>query len=88
MKLPQAWNPSSKTKTTATKVEARIDMSAEVAGAGLCPDCRQPMQPMTAGPVETLTCMGCRISLPIADPENTVEPPVEAVQGPSTYLDQ
>lgn len=72
MKTPQAWNnagikPAARTNVTATKVEARIDMSKEIAGAGLCPDCKGPMQIMSAGPVETNTCMPCRISLPLAD---------------------
>lgn len=71
MKMPSAYTnagkPATNTTTASAKVEARIDMSAEVAGAGLCPDCKQPMQIMTAGPVETNTCMPCRISLPLAD---------------------
>lgn len=81
MRMPQGWVSPAEKKVTATKVEARIDMGAEVAGAGLCPDCRKPMQPITAGPVETLTCMPCRISIPVADP-------VVASPGPSTALDQ
>lgn len=93
MKVPAAWNtaPSPSTvKAAATKVEARIDMSTEVAGAGLCPDCKQPMQPMTAGPVETQTCMDCRISLPLADPVEVVQDDAaaKAATGPNTYLDQ
>jgi hypothetical protein len=48
-------------------------MGAEVAGAGLCPDCKKPMQVMTAGPIETNTCMGCRISLPLPDDVPAVE---------------
>jgi hypothetical protein len=71
MKMPSAWTNAgksqSKTTTTATKVQARIDMSAEVAGQGLCPDCKKPMQVVTAGPVETHTCMDCRIALPLPD---------------------
>lgn len=96
MKIPQAYaNASSNSSTKVgakTKVEARIDMSEEVAGAGLCPDCQKPMQPMTAGPIETLTCMGCRIALPTADPEEVVQDDASSVDtasaGPSTYLDQ
>jgi hypothetical protein len=85
MKMPAAWAPAP-TKTDvrgSTQVTARIDMSAEVAGAGLCPDCHKPMEAITAGPVDTMTCMNCRISIPTAD-----EPVVEATAGPSTYLDQ
>lgn len=73
-KMPQAWTNAGAgpatapaTRVGAAKVEARIDMSAEVAGCGLCPDCRKPMVIMSAGPVETNTCMDCRISLPLAD---------------------
>lgn len=85
MKLPQGWAPAPKNDVRGSKkVEARINMSAEVAGAGLCPDCQKPMQQVTAGPVETLTCMDCRISLPTADEAE----PTEAAVGPSTYLDQ
>lgn len=96
MKIPQAYvsagGKTSVSATAPTKIEARIDMSAEVAGAGLCPDCQKPMIEMTAGPVETLTCMPCRISLPKADPEAVVQEDSvsvnEASAGPSTYLDQ
>lgn len=91
-KMPQAWTALSQpNKTTAgTKVEARINMSAEVAGAGLCPDCQKPMIEMVAGPVDTLTCMDCRISLPTKDPEEVVQDDAaaKASAGPSTYLDQ
>lgn len=81
LNMPKAWSTPSKTKTAAsTKVEARIDMSTEVAGAGMCPDCRKPMETVMAGAVETMTCMPCRISLPTADP-------TEATQGPTTYQD-
>ena len=94
MKIPQAYIQAGVKKEVkaATKVEARIDMSAEVAGAGLCPDCRSPMQPMVAGAVETLTCMPCRISIPTEDPEAVVQEDAvsvnEASAGPSTYMDQ
>ena len=94
MKIPQAWSSqgaSAPSAVTATKkVEARIDMSTSVAGAGLCPDCKQPMQPMVAAGVDTLTCMDCRIALPEADPEAVVQDDAAAKgsAGPSTYLDQ
>lgn len=95
MKTPQAWNSapartSSKTITATKKVEARIDMSTQIAGAGLCPDCKSPMQPMVAANVDTLTCMDCRISLPTADPEAIVQDDATAKgsAGPNTYLDQ
>lgn len=95
MKIPQAWSgtPSSTTSKTVTatkKVEARIDMSTQVAGAGLCPDCKSPMQPMVAAGVDTLTCMDCRIALPTADPTAVVQDDAAAQgsAGPTTYLDQ
>lgn len=92
MKLPAAWVGASTAQTRieaasklaapaakATKVEARIDMSAEVAGAGLCPDCRKPMEPMVAAGIDTMTCMGCRISLPTQDPDDVVQDNAESV---------
>jgi hypothetical protein len=82
MKIPQAWNQiTAKTAASPKEVNAnRINMSEEVAGAGKCPDCQKPMEVLTAGAFETMTCMACRISLPIADP-------VEAT-APSTSNDQ
>jgi len=93
MKLPQAWSNqsgSAPSAVTAKKVEARIDMSTAVAGAGLCPDCRKPMTPMVAASNDTLTCMDCRISLPVADPTEVVQDDANAKAsvGPNTYLDQ
>ena len=94
MKIPQAYSsagsPVQPTRVGATKVEARIDMSAEVAGQGLCPDCRKPMVEMEAGPCTTLTCMSCRIALPTADPVEVVQDDAaaKASAGPTTYLDQ
>lgn len=66
-----------------TKVTARIDMSAEVAGAGLCPDCRKPMDKAFANGIEVFVCHPDRIAIPVADP---VEEGAEetAVLGPST----
>jgi hypothetical protein len=69
MKLPQAW-----TKVAAhvgeqkpTPVTARVDMSAEVAGAGLCPDCKRPMGTGYANGHETYVCHADRISIPKPD---------------------
>jgi hypothetical protein len=44
--VPQVFADSGtkKIEAAAEKVEARINMSAEVAGAGLCPECQQPME--------------------------------------------
>lgn len=55
-----------------TDVRARVDMSAEVAGAGLCPDCRKPMIPSHANGHPVLSCTACRIVIPVKD-EPTAE---------------
>jgi hypothetical protein len=76
--VPQAYVQAGKKETT--KVTARIDMSAEVAGAGKCPECRKGMEISHANDIEVLVCHPCRIAIPTADK------PVEenAVFGPST----
>jgi len=56
-----------KVEASADKVTARIDMSAEVAGAGLCPECKSPMQKTHANNIPVLACDCCRISIPIKD---------------------
>jgi hypothetical protein len=58
-----------KQEATAAKsqVKARVDMSAEVAGAGLCPDCRKPMVPSHANGHPVLSCTACRIVIPVKD---------------------
>ena len=74
-KIPAAFANASATKTeakikleaSAQKVEARIDMSAEVAGAGLCPECRKPMERSHANGIPILTCDDHRIAIPVAD---------------------
>lgn len=56
-----------------TAVKARINMSAEVAGQGLCPECREPMVKMFANGIPVLTCMEDRITIPIGDEPNAEE---------------
>jgi len=51
----------------AKKVEGRIDMSADVAGAGLCPECHRPMERSHANGFPVLTCDEHRIAIPIPD---------------------
>lgn len=51
------------------KTEARIDMSAEVAGAGLCPECREPMVKSTANGIPVLICETHHIAIPVKDIE-------------------
>jgi hypothetical protein len=73
--IPAAFRDAAATKTEAktkleaksTKTEARIDMSADVAGAGLCPECRKPMERSNANGIPVLTCDEHRIAIPIAD---------------------
>ena len=55
------------TKASTQKVTARIDMSAEVAGAGLCPECKKPMQPCIANDIPVLICQEHRIVIPTPD---------------------
>ena len=74
-RFPGQWLRASVTKTelvakiekVPTDIRARIDMSAEVAGAGLCPECRKPMTRSTASGIPILVCMEDRIAIPIAD---------------------
>jgi hypothetical protein len=85
MAVPQAWVASVKKN----KVTARIDMSAEVAGAGLCPDCRKPMDRCFANGIECYVCHSDRIAIPVPDPvegSNTIDPGTkhDAIFGPST----
>jgi hypothetical protein len=76
LKIPEAFLRASATvvearaKVTASaekEVTARIDMSAEVAGAGLCPECRKPMEASTANGIPVLICREHRIAIPTAD---------------------
>lgn len=73
MKLPREWTQQGVIKqygisravtAMGKKVTARIDMSEDVAGAGLCPECKEEMQPMIANGINCLCCMNCRIVLP------------------------
>jgi hypothetical protein len=67
-KLPRAWLVAGSEKTE-TKVSARVDMSADVAGKGLCPECRNPMEVVMAGGNKVWACVADRISLPMPDDE-------------------
>ena len=76
-KFPKAWvaaNNAVSKKTEASKVEAKIDMSAEVAGRGLCPDCRKPMVEAYAAGHKVWACAADRIALPF--PDDTQNAPV------------
>jgi hypothetical protein len=82
IKIPKAFMDAPATKTEAkkkqeatkqvqakTEVKSRVDMSAEVAGAGLCPDCRKPMIPSHANGHKVVICQPCRIVIPVKDEE-------------------
>ncbi|QBQ74627.1 hypothetical protein BcepSauron_247 [Burkholderia phage BcepSauron] len=75
--LPQAFTSAGVTRTQiaaaiapANKIEARINMSAEVAGAGLCPECKKPMERSNANGFPVLICEAHRIAIPM--PNGTV----------------
>lgn len=69
--MPEAFAKSGEKKVEAAvdseKVEARINMSAEVAGMGLCPECQKPMERSHANGIPVLTCDLHRIAIPIQD---------------------
>jgi hypothetical protein len=65
MKLPQAWITAGVKKPA--EVTARIDMSADVAGQGNCPECKKPMTVVASGPSKMWVCAHDRISLPMPD---------------------
>jgi len=50
-----------------SKLTAKLDMSAEVAGKGMCPDCKRPMIVAMIGNVPSWSCEHDRISLPLPD---------------------
>jgi hypothetical protein len=72
-KLPDAWlnaglpNKSVTAKANKTNVVARIDMGIDVAGKGLCPECRKPMEASVANGHSGLVCHADRIFLPAID---------------------
>jgi hypothetical protein len=61
-KLPSAWIAAS-----VPKVTAKLDMSENVAGKGLCPECKAPMQTVYMGDDLVLACAKDRIVLPMAN---------------------
>ena len=69
MIFPKGWlekKPCIVAKTKRKTLTARIDMSEEVAGKGLCPECREPMQRvLISGNLPVLCCMDDRIVLPM-----------------------
>jgi hypothetical protein len=88
IQFPKAYLAASATKSEAeektkkvqaavvpekTKTSARIDMSADVAGKGLCPECRKPMVASHANGIPVLVCDEHRIALPVEDTEPLAE---------------
>lgn len=75
MRMPEDWNSSPKKDsdfkqlTASTQIKARIDMSENRAGKGLCPECGKPMQRVFANNIPCLCCMEDRIVLPLPDSE-------------------
>lgn len=78
MKMPKGWvatqqstkSLASSVKLSAKKqIKARIDMSEDIAGKGLCPECGKPMTRVFANTIPCLCCFEDRIVLPIADSE-------------------
>lgn len=76
LKVPRAWLQAG-VKKVQTKVQARIDMSAEVAGAGLCPECKKSMATGFVNGIESWLCHEDRIAIPLPDE-------VDGELGPST----
>jgi uncharacterized protein with PIN domain len=73
LKIPQAFLGAatvvaSKAAPKKTVLEAKLDMSAEVAGEGVCPACNSPMERVFLEKGEVYTCIPCRVVLPIKDP--------------------
>ena len=66
VKVPKAWISAS-TK----KVVARVDMSADVAGQGKCPECKKPMELVEGSMGKLWACAHDRISLPVPDENNS-----------------
>lgn len=65
MKMPQDWNAAGTKITAGTQVEAKIDMSADVVGKGLCPECKKPMVKAFVGTHQAWTCVADRVALPV-----------------------
>jgi hypothetical protein len=75
LKLPSGWETPVQISAKKTPVVAdgavtmpgRINMSAEIAGKGLCPDCNQAMSKAIANEHEVYECAPCRIAIPTPD---------------------
>ena len=90
-RMPKAFTERPAAKLTAKQItaggieETTLDMSDDVAGNGLCPDCKRPMEKVVVDEEVCWACLPCRVSLPMRDPEHAVDPgePVQPQQAPS-----
>ena len=84
-KLPDAWinagiaKQNKLTAKSTTLVKARIDMSDETAGKGLCPECKKEMTASVANGHKGLICTADRIFLPDLDTQEYVASLIKTV---------
>lgn len=68
MRLPKDWldglSIHKRKPVQAKQIRAKIDMSEDVAGQGLCPECHQPMKEVMVNNIPALCCFDHRIVLP------------------------
>lgn len=67
--MPGAWTEPTKQVTSATNVAARVDMSAEVAGQGLCPVCKKQTEIGFADGARVRFCRNDLVTLPLTNEE-------------------
>lgn len=80
MKLPKEFISASVGKPK--QLEAALDMSEQVAGIGLCPECKRPMeQTLIATDDQVWVCLQCRVTLPIKDENAKIEISDKTVDG-------
>lgn len=69
MQMPGSWSNSTESTKANTPVSARVDMSADVAGKGLCPVCKQPMEEGFADGQPVRFCREDLVTLPLSNEE-------------------
>ena len=80
LKVPSGWTAKPITASTEkSEVKAKLEMGADVAGVGLCPECKTPMERVMHGEVEVAICTADRIVLPLKDAEDA-QPDTTEVQ--------
>lgn len=70
LKMPTSWSAKASATEIKTEVKAKLEMGADVAGLGLCPDCQVPMERVMHGENEVAVCVADRIVLPLKDTED------------------